>query len=170
MNAPRAGSKARVKFNPYLTTAAANDDALLTRVLVEGLLVHTFETALHDGAVLKLFAGPEPATCLDDDPQTCLAELPLPPKPLQRLNTSDGGRGFALAGPLAGVGGELAGQGRLARSWRLIANGQCVAQGSVGAFESSTDLRLENPAISAGNKLTIYQFGFFCEHQTAEGV
>jgi hypothetical protein len=164
MNAPRAGSKARVKFNHDLTTAALDDDAVRTRVLGEGLLVEVFETALRDGtAVLKLFSGPEPNSCSDEDPQRCLAELPLPPEPLQRLNTPAGGRGFALAGPIHGIGGELAGEGRLARSWRLIANGQCVAQGSVGAFESEADMKLENPAISAGNKITIYQFGFVCK-------
>jgi hypothetical protein len=151
-----------MRFNHDLTTRALDDDEVRTRVLGEGLLVEVFETALRDGAVLKLFAGPEPASCSDEDPRLCLAELPLPSEPLQRLNNSDGGRGFALSEPLTGVGADDAGEGRLARSWRLVANGRCVASGSVGTFESEADLKLENPAISAGNKITIHRFGFVC--------
>jgi hypothetical protein len=119
-------------------------------------LLLTLADAFYDSAVLKLFAGPVPASCSDPDPDHCLCSIPLPETPFRKVNDSKLESEVWL-----GAGNSESGGGRLCRSFRLFGrDGSVICQGSAGAYEDSVsgqpvDLRLGNPAIASGREVKI---------------
>jgi hypothetical protein len=112
--------------------------------------------ALSRGGTFKVFAGAEPPDCASEDPQGLLAEIELPKR---ALHEHDGA--VENTGAWVTYGGEGAGKGRLARSFRLCDyDDDVIVQGSITAHEDGGDLLIANPSVAKGEKFVISKFRF----------
>jgi hypothetical protein len=122
-------------------------------VAVRNARLDAIETVIGVDAVLKLFAGAQPANCAAADAGAALAVLNLPTDYM--LAAAAGSK--AKDGTWQDLSADSAGT---AGHFRLYATGGtvCGLQGSVTVSGGGGDLQLDNPVLAAGQTVTVTAF------------